>query len=141
MRTILVCGGRDYGSAVLKERTRLFQVLDEIHAEKPVDLIVHGAATGADRLARRWCEVRGVKEKPYPADWEDLDHPNAIIKEHANGREYNAAAGWIRNQLMLDSHPEIELVVAFPGGRGTNDMTTRAGKAGITIQHEAKVTQ
>jgi len=39
---------------------------------------------------------------------------------------------YIRNQQMLDeSRPD--LIVAFPGGRGTKDMVDRATKAGVKV--------
>lgn len=78
--------------------------------------LVHGAARGADSLASEWARSRGVLEIPCPAQW-DL-----------HGRR----AGILRNQQMLNQET-IDLVVAFPGGRGTADMTRRAWKAGITV--------
>jgi hypothetical protein len=38
----------------------------------------------------------------------------------ADGKKHGRAAGPIRNQKMPEEKPE--LVVAFPGGRGTADM-------------------
>jgi hypothetical protein len=43
------------------------------------------------------------------------------------------AAGPIRNQRMIDEG-KPDLVIAFPGGRGTADMVSRAKKAGIPVQ-------
>lgn len=43
------------------------------------------------------------------------------------------AAGPIRNQHMLDiGKPDV--VLAFPGGRGTEDMIRRAEKAGVPVK-------
>ena len=44
-------------------------------------------------------------------------------------------AGILRNQAMLDQHPTISLVIAFPvqGSRGTKDMMSRAMLAGIDL--------
>ena len=36
-----------------------------------------------------------------------------------------------RNQMMLDQKPDI--VLAFPGGRGTADMIARAEQAGVEV--------
>ena len=47
----------------------------------------------------------------------------------ADWTKHGKAAGPIRNQKMLDECPD--LVVAFPGGKGTADMVRRAMKAGI----------
>lgn len=48
------------------------------------------------------------------------------------GRPYNAKAGPDRNQRMIDEG-RPDLVVAFPGGRGTADMIRRATEAGIEV--------
>jgi hypothetical protein len=52
----------------------------------------------------------------YMADWDGL------------GRK----AGPIRNQRMLDEG-KPDLVIAFPGGRGTADMVRRAREAGVEV--------
>lgn len=108
---VLVCGGREYD-----DYDRVASVLEEIYQNCGIRLLVHGAASGADRLADEWAESIGLLRKPYPADWLKL------------GR----AAGPIRNQQMLeDSKPD--LVVAFPGKRGTADMVRRAKAAGVKV--------
>lgn len=132
----LVCGGRSYGVPrddpsmtpaqrmddflrATYERTRLFNVLDEqkdlheYHIE-PVALVIHGAAPGADSLAKEWADLRGIAENGYPADW----------------TRFGRKAGPIRNQRMLDQG-KPDIVIAFPGGRGTADMVRRARTAGI----------
>jgi hypothetical protein len=86
--------------------------MDDMYA-----VIIHGAAPGADSIARLAAEDLGLRTEAHPADW---------------ARYGRRAAGPIRNQEMLDSG--IDLVIAFPGGRGTADMVRRARKAGITIR-------
>jgi hypothetical protein len=104
---ILACGGRSY-----LNRDRVFRSLDEL---KP-DHVIHGGASGADSLAGIWARNRGVALTVYKADWE----------------KHGSAAGPIRNQQMLDEG-KPDLVVAFPGGKGTADMVKRAKRAGIKI--------
>lgn len=106
---ILVCGGRAFD-----DYDRLQVVLDQHNL--PENEIIHGDAPGADRLAGKWAVRRGVTCRSYPANW----------NLHGN------AAGPIRNQKMLDvEHPD--LVIAFPGGRGTDDMVMRAKRARIPV--------
>lgn len=105
---VLVCGGRDYAYY-----TTVASVLREI---KPT-VIIHGGARGADYLASVWAVTHNIPEHPYPADW----------------NKHGKAAGPIRNQQMLDEG-QPDLVIAFPGGRGTADMVKRAKKAGITVR-------
>lgn len=107
MTVILVCGGRAYGDA-----HRLGQVLDE---EKPTR-VVHGSAPGADTLADMWAYYAHVPVSPYR------------IQRHKGENGYR------RNQRMLDSEPDIEKVVAFPGGNGTADMVKRARAKGIPVR-------
>lgn len=63
-----------------------------------------------------WALVRRVPVKPEPAFWTTA------------GR----GAGPIRNGHMLVTH-KPDLVVAFPGGRGTDDLTGRAGVLGFDV--------
>ncbi|WP_245576775.1 SLOG family protein [Kaistia adipata] len=82
-----------------------------------VSEVISGMATGADTLAAEWAERFGFPLRKFPADWK------------AHGR----AAGPIRNQRMIDEG-RPDLVIAFPGGRGTADMVRRAKAAGIEVR-------
>lgn len=108
---LIVCGGRDY------EATRaVFSALHHVQDQRGVRKIKHGKCpTGADRLAQRWAELEGVEVEPFPPDWE----------------RHGKAAGPVRNQAMADSGADG--CIAFPGGRGTADMITRAEAAGIPV--------
>lgn len=121
MTRVLVCGGRDYA-----DRARLFAVLDHYHAESGgFAVVIHGAAPGADSLADEWARLRGVPVEAYPAAWDDLSAVPCVPRRRRDGVPYNAAAGGIRNERMLrEGRPDVVLV--FPGGRGTEDMYRRA---------------
>lgn len=107
----IVCGGRDFASGV-----KLFYYLDLIDAETPIDVVIHGGASGADTLAGQWAERRGKACRVVFADWD----------------RYGRSAGPRRNQQMIDEHgPDI--VIAFPGGSGTADMVRRAKTAGLPV--------
>lgn len=107
---VLVTGGRDFSDYSL-----LFEVMDQIHSLRPIMVVMHGAARGADSLAGAWARDRGIVVEQYLAKW----------------AEHGKAAGPIRNQQMLDASPDM--VVAFPGGSGTADMVRRARAAGVTV--------
>lgn len=79
--------------------------------------VIHGAASGADRLAGEVATEMGIPVEEFPARWND----------------YGRAAGVIRNQMML-THGKPDLVLAFPGGRGTADMVARARKANVPVR-------
>lgn len=130
---ILVCGSRNY-----PDRDRLEIILNQIDGVKD---LVHGNAgarvmdpvtklqavdlntgeelwIGADTLAKRWAEKKGgITIHEHPAEWKKL----------------GPAAGPIRNKEMLEKHPDLRMVIAFPGGSGTADMVRRAKAAGIAV--------
>lgn len=135
---VLVCGGRNYS-----DRVRLFKVLDEAHDATPFSLLVHGASgrrradgtivCGADLLAGEWAEKRSIDVSVHPVLWSDLSRPGAVIRRRDDGTEYDAAAGALRNQRMIDVESP-ELVLAFPGHLGTEDVVKRAIRAGIHVE-------
>lgn len=109
-KKVLVCGGREYSDAAF-----LFAILDLLHEQLTFVELIHGAAPGADSLSGDWARQRGVKETPVPANW----------------KKQGKAAGAIRNALMLTFGPD--LVISFPGGKGTADMVKRAKRAGVPV--------
>lgn len=116
---ILVTGGRNYDdiTAVLDALT---PETSKAYASGGTVTIVHGGARGADALVASVARKFGWGEEAHPADW------------GTHGR----AAGPIRNQHMADLG--ADLLLAFPGGRGTADMVRRATAAGIPVRHITK---
>lgn len=108
---VLVCGGRDY-----VDRATMWRALDAVHALRPITLLVHGGARGADALAGYWAEDHGVDVVIYPVNWQG----------------HGKSGGPRRNARML----ERERPVAFPGGPGTADMTRQAEWRGVLVQRE-----
>jgi hypothetical protein len=114
---ILVCGGREFDNLELLEK-----ILSPFFWQPGKVSWIFGDAKGADFLTRVWLKRmfrRGYAEKYYQefkADW----------------KKHGPAAGPIRNQQMLDEG-KPDLVVAFPGGRGTADMVLRAKLAGVPV--------
>jgi hypothetical protein len=110
---VLVCGGRDF-----EDVRHLYAVLDQVRRDQAIGCVISGCARGADSLAIAWAEDAShhatVAVARFPADW----------------GLHRRAAGPIRNQQMLDDG-KPDLVVAFPGGRGTSDMVRRARAAGV----------
>jgi hypothetical protein len=104
---LLVCGGRDYHDA-----TKVWSTLDLLGPS----WVIHGAARGADSLAGDWAQQRKVTCTAYPADW----------------RGYGPKAGYLRNgQMLREGRPDM--VIAFPGGRGTANMVQQARAAGVPV--------
>ena len=107
---VLVCGGRDFSNRAL-----MFSTLDRVR-EKHGDAmtIIHGAASGADRLAEEWAKSREIDYRGFPARW----------------RKHGKAAGPVRNKRMRD-FATPDAVIAFPGGRGTQNMCDLMREHGV----------
>ena len=104
---VLVCGGRDYDDS-----QHVWETLAQIN----IAAIAHGGAPGADKHADYFCSQHGLPVYAYYADW----------------KRYGKLAGPIRNKQMLDDFGP-DLVVAFPGGRGTAHMVGIARAAGVEV--------
>lgn len=122
---VVVFGGRDFD-----DRRWMYRVLDAVHVDRLITCIIEGEMSGADLLARAWAEDRGVAVDPYPADWDNITRPGAVVRRNRRGKLYDAAAGPYRNERMLrEGRPEY--AIAFPGGRGTRDMMIRCWEYGL----------
>lgn len=112
---VLVCGGRKY-----ERGWRVYEALELIWRFHNYELVViEGGATGADHAARVWARdyiQQGVENISFPADW----------------AKYQKAAGSIRNREMLENGMP-DLVIAFPGGRGTRNMMSIARMANVPV--------
>ena len=100
---VVVFGGRTF-----RDSENLTLILDKLHAEYVFGLLIQGGARGADSLAKYWALRNNIPVAEFIANW------------NLQGR----AAGPIRNQAMLDWGVP-DLAIAFPGNKGTADMTER----------------
>lgn len=107
---VLVCGGRDFD-----DRITVYEGLLKVAKAYGITEIIEGGARGADQLAGEFAIDNGIKHTRVLADWQT----------------HGKAAGHIRNQAMLDLNPD--LVVAFPGGRGTANMVSIAKAKGTRV--------
>ena len=113
---VLVCGGRHYDN-----RAEVYRRLDFLNSDpaKPVALILHGGATGADTLADNWALERGVPRLSFPVSKQEW-------------RTIGRKAGPLRNKRMLEEG-KPDVVVAFPGNTGTEDMVGRARSKAVPV--------
>ena len=109
---VLACGGRDF-----EDRKTVYDYLDALHSKQSISELIEGGARGADTLAGEWADERGIQRRTFEANW----------------KKYRAAAGPIRNKQMLDEG-KPDLVVAFPGGKGTANMIGQAREAGVEVR-------
>ena len=111
-KTWIICGGRDFVDAEMFNSA----MGDLVRLRGMPECIVNGGARGADLMARNWAERHASEVRSVAADW------------GLHGRK----AGPLRNQTMLDKY-KPDLVVAFPGGKGTADMMHRSREAGVDV--------
>lgn len=104
---VLVCGGRDFF-----DRKRIYQALRELRPS----VIINGGSTGADAISSSFAQAFDVPLEVYPAEW----------------KAFGRRAGPIRNRYMLrESRPDV--VLAFPGHRGTRHMVKISVRAGVHV--------
>ena len=102
---LVIAGGRHYS---LTDADRRF--LRQLCLSREVTEIVSGGATGADKGGEDFAKSMGLPITVFPADW----------------KTHGRAAGPIRNRKMAEY---CDLVVLFPGGRGTESMLRQARQA------------
>lgn len=115
---VLVCGSRTWSTYGFQAA-----VLSGVDTYLNGAVIIHGAASGADRYADKWAKENGkvVGENllPFPADWD----------------AFGKRAGYIRNQQMLDDgRPGVVLAFVdkpLAESKGTKMMVDIASTAGV----------
>ena len=115
---IVAAGGRDLSWP----QARIASALLQRSGGRPVHLLLHGGARGADRAIGRAAHQLGWRVQSLPAEW---------------GR-YGRSAGPIRNRRLLEqalaeaqartsqAFTASVLVIAFPGGPGTASLVQQA---------------
>ena len=94
----------------------VYETLDKFHAKTPISVVIEGGAEGADRCARLWANANVIVTFEYPADW----------------KAYGKKAGYLRNIRMRDEG-KPDVVIAFPGGKGTQMMVDLAKEKNIPV--------
>jgi hypothetical protein len=97
---------------------------------KDIQIISGMARSGADFLAVLFAEQFKFPLKEMWAAWDKIDVPGAIIKQNAQGKEYNANAGFERNVEMAKIATHL---IAFWDGKspGTEHMISTARARGL----------
>lgn len=127
---IIVAGGRDFNDYGAVE-SELREIINNDFLGHSIS-IVSGKAKGADSLGIRFAEKWGMKTYEFPAEWDNLDVPNSVIKYTTYGKPYNAVAGHNRNRKMAEF---ADVLVAFWDGksRGTKNMIKTMERMGKEV--------
>lgn len=115
---LAVVGSRNYSQEFeeyIFEKLDLF--LDSHLPRGSVEAVISGGATGADSIARKWANERGIEIIEYLAEW----------------KKYGKSAGPRRNTLIVNDCTHL---VAFPlkGSRGTWDSVRKGKKGGKSVE-------
>lgn len=107
MKDVIITGGRYYAN-----REQLHKVLELFD----IGVLIQGGANGADKLALEYAKLNSITNITVSANWD------------RDGR----AAGPIRNKAMVKAYPNA-VVIAFPGGVGTENCVKEAINNGLTV--------
>jgi len=104
---MIIAGGRDFDA-----QDEHWLALDELNVDFGISEVVSGGCSGADEFGECWANSRNIPVRLFKADW----------------KTHKRAAGPIRNRKMAEY---ANALVAFKGGKGTNNMVKEAEKAGL----------
>jgi hypothetical protein len=108
---VALTGGTDFNDHRL-----IWGKLDQVRTKYPDMVLLHGGSgKGAELIAAKWAEARGVTQVAFKPDW----------TKHAK------AAPFKRNDAMLDVLPVGVLV--FPGNGIQENLADKAKKLGIPV--------
>jgi hypothetical protein len=113
MKSLLVCGGRDF-----QDEATLSAWMKCINPT----MIMHGGAAGADNLANKIANENDWPVAVFAANW-DMEGRSAGPRRNER----------MLAQLLRESATFQVLALAMPGGTGTRDMVTRAQSAGVPV--------
>lgn len=111
MMKLIIAGGRQY-----IPREHHIDAIDQIIKELEPEMIVHGDAPGADKLARDIADALSIPQRPMPYR-----------------SEYGAVGGRYRNVEMAEFVYPDGALIALPGGRGTAHMVETATRYNLKV--------
>ncbi|TIV58702.1 DUF2493 domain-containing protein [Mesorhizobium sp.] len=95
----------------------IWQVLDQTHDKYPDMILLHGGTpSGAELIAAKWADSRGVTQVAFRPDW----------------KAHRKAAPFKRNDALLDTMPIG--VIACPGTGITENLVDKARGLGIPVK-------
>lgn len=113
---VLVCGGQRLDDAGLRHFSRrAFSLFDSLHLFSPIVSVVGAMDSSASMVASSWSHSRRIRFERFVADWS------------THGRR----AQLLVNDEAVSTCPD--LVLAFHGGRWSNDIVERSYDLGLCV--------
>ena len=103
------------GSKPVDDANRICAALDQVRGKYKDMVLVHGGGPGAEKIAARWAESKGVHQVVCKPDW------------NAHGK----AAPFRRNDQLLKLLPKG--VISFPGSGISENLVDKATQLGIPV--------
>jgi len=72
--------------------------------------VVSGKADGVDTLGEEFAKKNGLQIHSFPAKWDDIEAPGAVVRTRRDGKKFNLLAGIWRNHEMGDFADEALIV-------------------------------
>ena len=107
------------GSKPVENAQTICTALDHVHGKYPDMVLVHGGGPGAEKIAARWAESKGVHQVVCRPDW------------NTHGR----AAPFRRNDQLLKLLPKG--LISFPGSGVSENLVDKATQLGIPVHRIA----
>ena len=112
------------GSRKWRAKGTIFRALG---AEQP-DLVIHGGAYGADKIAQEWCEMMGVQFLEVSPDYRSTLY-SAVKAPLVR----NIEMARIVQGLQLAGAEVVVLAFPLPGSRGTPHMMGVCARMGFAV--------
>lgn len=106
---IIFSGGRNYNGYI--------KVGAIVKCLNPQQIIVGDCPTGLDSYVLQWANQLNIPIKIYEAEWD----------------KFGKSAGPRRNRKMCEDNRFLSVLIAFPGGRGTENCIKEAKELGIHV--------
>ena len=107
------------GSKPVENAQSICAALDHVHGKYPDMVLVHGGGPGAEKIAARWAESKGIHQVVCKPDW------------NTHGR----AAPFRRNDQLLKLLPKG--LISFPGSGISDNLVDKATQLGIPVHKVA----
>lgn len=122
---LIIAGSREINDYLLCKRI-IEQIIEENKLK--IDEVVCGMCEGPDLIGKSWAESNNIKVKEFPADWNNINVPNALVRTNKFGKSYNAKAGFDRNSQMVE-YCDIAIVIWDGQSTGSDDTVKKMKQA------------
>lgn len=136
---LCIAGTRGYYGPAFYIATRfaIGQAIKKFSINATIDEIVSGMCPDSpDMIGVDLAKEAKVPVKEMPADWTNIEVPNAVVRYRKDGTAYNLLAGRNRNKAVAEYLAQYEhLVILIWDGKsgGTNNFKGHCERLGLRV--------